>query len=67
MLFSPKPRISNLDDLNIRINNEKIFHVHECKFLGLIVDEQFSWKKHATYTANKVAKSVGILSKARKY
>ena len=31
------------------------------------MDDRLTWKEHTTYLANKIAKSVGILAKVRKY
>ena len=30
------------------------------KFLGVLLDENLSWKKHLKYTENKIAKSIGL-------
>jgi hypothetical protein len=40
--------------------------VETTKFLGLLLDDSLSWKPHITYISQKVAKSIGILSMARK-
>lgn len=45
----------------------KIYEVHSFKYLGVYIDSSLSWKNHVQYTKKKVAKSIGILSKARKY
>ena len=37
------------------------------KFLGALLDEHFSWKEHIRYTENKVAKSIGLLYKAKPF
>ena len=36
------------------------------KFLGVVVDENLNWKEHVNMLTKKVAKSVGLLYKARK-
>ena len=66
MVFTLKPK-EEIPDLNILINGKKIERVRECKFLGLIIDEKFSWKEHIKYIATKAAKSIGIINKARKF
>ena len=66
IIFNTKPK-NKIKDLNININNEPINRVMSCKFLGIIVDENISWKQHLNYITKKVAKSIGILCKTRKY
>ena len=36
------------------------------KFLGVILDEHLTWKKHTAYVENKVSKNVGVLYKTSK-
>ena len=64
IVFSPKSK--SPPDLNIRINNIGIDRVRECKFLGIIIDEKLNWKSHTKYISSKIAKTIGILNKARK-
>ena len=33
-------------------------------FLGVILDENLSWKSHLSYLANKISKSIGVIYKA---
>ena len=37
------------------------------KFLGVLLDEHLTWEEHIKLTENKIAKSIGILYKARTY
>jgi hypothetical protein len=41
--------------------------VNQTKFLGVILDNGLTWKQHILYISKKVSKSVGILSRARKF
>ena len=50
----------------IKIDNKCIDRVDSTKFLGVYIDNKLSWKKHILYTKGKVARSIGILNKARK-
>jgi hypothetical protein len=61
----PKVKTRN-EDINITINGERLEIVKKTKFLGLILDNQLQWKDHITYTSQKVAKSLGILSIANR-
>ena len=37
------------------------------KFLGLYIDENFSWKYHISHVTMKMSKMTGILGKTRPY
>ena len=59
----------NIDSLipDIRINNQAIERVSEFNFLGLTIDEHLSWNAHIKKISNKVAKSIGILNRLKRY
>ena len=65
MIFSPNKKTITQDP-DIRINNIKISRVTESKFLGIMIEENLSWKNHIQMLSTKLAKSVGILNLARK-
>ena len=65
IVFHPKQK--KIDhQLILQINNQTIEQVQATKFLGYIIDEEITWKKHIQYLSNKLSKSIGILKKARK-
>ena len=64
MVFKPKGKFA--DNICIYINNTKINEVSSSKFLGVIIDNKLNWSQHINYIKNKIAKSVGIIVKARK-
>ena len=37
------------------------------KFIGLLIDEELSWKYHINHVAMKISKLTGIIAKARHY
>ena len=49
------------------INNYEIKREESIKFLGVLLDQHFTWKEHIKLGENKIAKSIGILYKARPY
>ena len=59
----------NIDSLipDIRINNQAIERVSEFNFLGLTIDAHLSWNAHIQKISNKVAKSIGILNRLKRY
>ena len=49
---------------NLRINKETIERKSNTKFLDVYVNENLNWKEHVNLIANKVSKSIGIITKA---
>ena len=52
---------SRVDDLPLKlpqlsINNQEIKRASYTKFLGVLLDENLSWKEHLKYNENKIAK-----------
>ena len=45
---------------NIVIERENI-----TKFLGVLIDENLSWKQHINHASTKISKSISILYKSR--
>ena len=63
MLFSNKKRRHY--DLNIKIDETKIEEVKKAKFLGVIIDNELTWKGHVAHVASKVSRGMGMIIKAR--
>ena len=64
MLFTKKGFSRVMDEL--QIEGKRIMEVHETKFLEVLIDNKLSWKPHIRYICTKVAKGIGVISKARK-
>lgn len=67
MLFSPRKRVRDSDDLSLYLGNKEIARTYETKFLGVIIDSGLSWKAHIQYICKKVSKGIGILYKAKRF
>ena len=65
MIFHTNRR--NVPIIHVKIDDIEIQHVTEFNFLGMIVDENISWKCHVNYIANKIAKTVGILNRLKHF
>ena len=66
MVFGKKARHEE-NSLNTIISGEKIEIVKQTKFLGIILDNDLSWKLHISHLSKKLSKSIGILSRARRF
>ena len=64
MVFNPKPKKEH-PPITIKVDNIPLQEVNPCKFLGVVLDNKFSWKDHISHLSKKLAKSVGIMSRAR--
>ena len=51
----------HLDEINVVINGIEIEHVPSFNFLGIMLDENLSWKSHIEMVGNKISKVSGIL------
>ena len=61
MVFKPRQKRS-ICNIQISIDNQNIVKVKETNFLGVILDENLNWKSEISNVANKIAKSIGIIS-----
>ena len=52
-------------DLEICLDDQKVHYVNEIKLLGVILDNNLSWKKQIKYVENKISKGIGILYKMK--
>ena len=70
--FSIFHKLSRSDDLpfalpNLFIDNQVIKRQSSMKFLGILLDENLSWKEHLKLKENKIGKSIGLIYKAKLY
>ena len=49
----------------LKINNTLLKRVDHIKFLGILFDENLTWKNHVNLTENKISRSLGILHRAK--
>ena len=66
IIFKPRQR-KKIFDFNLKINNKEINRVNEVCFLGIILDENLSWKAHISHVAHKISKSIGIIYRSSFY
>ena len=55
------------DDFKVNVRGIKIDRCFATKYLGVLLDENLSWKPHITYLQKKLSQSVGIIAKMREY
>ena len=52
-------------EIHININGVEIERVYENKFLGIIIDDRFSWKSHITHVQSKLSRTIYVLNKVK--
>ena len=53
--------------MKIHIDNQDIEEVLSTKFLGVIIDSKLTWKQHISHISGKIARSIGMIIKAKYY
>ena len=68
IIFNPKSKnFQSVNKIKLLINNYKIERSKTCKYLGITIDENLTWKPHIEKLTTKISKAVGILYKVRRY
>ena len=65
MIFHKKGK--KIIDLSLSINGVTLERVVSFTFLGLTIDENISWKVHINKISSKIARTVGILSRLKRF
>ena len=66
IVFKPNQKRRSYN-FQILINKQQIDQVKETVFLGVIIDENVTWKSEISHVANKVSKSIGMIQKSSFY
>ena len=59
MFFHKKQK--HVDEINVQTNGTKIEHVESFNFLGIMLNENLTWKSHIEMVGKKISKVMGIL------
>ena len=51
----------------LKVNYHDIERVNTMKFLGVLLDDNLSWKEHIKYLENKIAKNIGLMYRAKPF
>lgn len=64
--FKPPRKKVDLPTIDVKFGGIPLENVEHMKFLGVVIDEKLSWKKHILTVENKVRNSIGQLYDMRK-
>ena len=65
MIFSSGKKKINYSK-KLYICDKEINAVTSTKFLGVIIDQHLKWSEHISHIRKKIAKGLGVISKAKK-
>ena len=54
-------------EITLKINNNIIKQASYVKFLGVLIDHDFSWKNHISSVQKNIIKSAGLIAKLRHF
>lgn len=68
-LFGRRGRLSGVDvnSININIDNQRIKHEVQIKYLGVILDSELNFHAHADYITRKFSKKVNFIARVGKH
>ena len=66
ILFKSKNK-KNYKNISILFDKSQLVQKQSITFLGVVIDENLSWKSHISYICKKVSKSTGIIFGCRYY
>ena len=67
MIFCAKNKSYPRSEMSIIVDGATVDLVYQTKFLGVFIDSKLSWSSHINHVAGKISKSIGIITKARKF
>ena len=62
-----KTRRKKIDNIIVKIIDTEVKQVESTKVLGIYIDSNLTWKTHIKHITTKIAKTTGILFKARHF
>ena len=65
MLFGSWKNLAKSPNVCIQLCRKTLERVAEFSYLGVVLDENLSWKDHVEYVSSKVSRSLGLLSRKR--
>ncbi len=69
MVIGSRQRLATFDDreINVFVGNDQIERVNSSKSVGLITDENLTWKSHIDEISNKISATISALKRIGSY
>ena len=65
LLFGTKQKLKTVLFFNVKLQDKAVERVSKFKYLGVTLDESFTWKEHVDAVCIKVNKRLGLLARIR--
>ena len=65
MIIRPPTNKTDVSQQNLSINGVCLTQASECKFLGIIIDESLSWKKHILRINSKISRALFAIKQVK--
>ena len=65
MIFGTKNTTRLAQNLNVTFNNNTLQQVHHTKILGIVIDENLSFKDHIEYLEKKISPKIAVIHRLR--
>lgn len=66
MLIGTHQRLAPVSDFTVHGNGRVLERVGKFKYIGVVLDQNLSWKEHVEYIGKNISSRLGMLCKARK-
>ena len=66
MLAGSKTKLSSFDDVELQMNNAKVERVQSCKYLGITMDAQWTWRPHISNLIKKLGHRLSVFNRIRR-
>ena len=66
IVFQNKEKITK-HKVNVILDNVSLERVNSTKFLGVIIDENLTWKNHIDTISKTISRNIGMLTKMKHY
>ena len=67
MLIGSKRKRRKFENISIKINDSPLERVDHCKYLGVEIDSDFTWKPHINNVRTKILRNFHVLRRARPF
>ncbi len=67
MLFCTTHFNKKVDELNLYMGNDLLENVNNCKYLGVVLDQNLKWEAQINHTCKIVSKYIGMMYRIRKW
>ena len=65
MIIGSRTKLSQLNDIALDANNDRLENVTEFKYLGVTINQCLTWHDHIDQLQSKVAKRLGVLKRIK--